>query len=148
MILDQEGVTSTHPPSKRQKDLGRGQEPGQETATMTVVVAKRGKGTCPLGGLRGEVEGIPFQNTDVPRTAGVGGDGENSSSSGRVGISVPIHGGDSALFLTSAFGGYGKGAGSRDKKDKSHLWSAHNEAGTLYMTSFEPHNGNDKTGGN
>lgn len=35
------------------------------------------------------MEGIPFRNTDVPWTAGVGSDGEDLSSSGRFGSVYP-----------------------------------------------------------
>lgn len=38
------------------KDLGRGQEPGQEMATITAAVVKRGPDSCPLGGLGGGME--------------------------------------------------------------------------------------------
>lgn len=90
---------------------------------MTVVVAKRGEDACPLGRLRGGVEGIPFQNTDVHWTPGVGSDGEDSSSSGRVGISVPIPGGNRALFLTSVFGDMERGQGQGTRKI-SHIYGA------------------------
>lgn len=53
-------------------------------ATLTAAVAKRGKDPCPLDGLGGGVERIPFQNTDVQCMAGVESGSEDSRSSGCV----------------------------------------------------------------
>lgn len=98
-----------------------------------------------MDGLGGGVEKIPFQNTDVQWMAGVRSGSEDSRSSGCVAISVLIPGRSRALSHLSLEDGEGDRA--KGEEDKSHLWSTHNEPGTIYMTTLEPHNSN-KTGGN